>query len=315
MDRKINFDVFVHPDKYLLFLSIEKITADTKVKRQIVERYKRKIVNGESILPIVVIKNPGKDIYAVLDGHHRYFAYFELGVKDVKCAYAGNFSGLFFFMVGHGFFQPAVEIVVRTLEVPVVVHKNVKYYFGVVSKYLSFQKLRNFVLGIISTPMKWSTKGEDTKNEGSKFKVLFVCTANAYRSPICEALLKKLRPELMVDSAGTKIKIPNRITNEARKYLKQEDAIQYLKKTPESIDSKQVDQYDIVIVMEQEHKDIVLKKYPECKDKIVVWDIHDKIPFLNKRTEKINKQMKKNVIAYSESLACYYISPEVTDSK
>jgi protein-tyrosine-phosphatase len=302
MTRKINFGVFVHPDKYLLYLSIEKIVADTKVQRRVIEFYKRKIVNGEDILPIVVIKNPGKDIYAVIDGHHRYYAYFELGVKDVNCAYAGDFSGLFFFMVSHGFFQPAVEIVVRAVVVPLVVHKNAKYYFGAVLKYLSFQKLRNFVLGVISTPMKWSTKEEDTKNEGSKFKVLFVCTANAYRSPICEALLKKLRPELMVDSAGTKIKIPNRITNEARKYLTKEDAIQYLKKTPESIDSKQVGQYDVIIVMEQEHKDIILKKYSECKNKIVVWDIHDKIPFLYRRTKEINRQMKRNVIAYSESL-------------
>ncbi len=312
MYRKINFDVFIHPEKHLLCLPIEKIVADTKVQRRVIEFYKRKIVNEEDILPIVVLKNPGKDIYAVIDGHHRYYAYFELGVKDVKCAYAGNFSGLFFFMVGHGFFQPAVEIIIHTLVTPLVVHKNVKYYFKSVLKYVSFQKLRNFVLRIISTPMKWSTNEEEkeesvaetrnTKNKSSKIKVLFVCTANAYRSPICEALLKKLRPDLIVDSAGTKIKIINRITNEARSYLTKEDAIQYLKKTPESIDSKQVEQYDSIIVMEQEHKDMILKKYSKCKSKIVVWDIHDKIPFLYRRTKKINRQMKRNVIAYSASL-------------
>jgi len=161
--------------------------------------------------------------------------------------------------------------------------------------------------------VKWSTKVEEkselvletrnTKNEVKKFKVLFVCTANMYRSPICEALLKKLRPELTVDSAGTRKKIGNRITATAKRYLTKEDAIHYLKKTPESIDSKQVEQYDVIIAMEQEHKDIILKKCSQCKNKIVVWGIHDKIPLLYCRTKKINSQMKSKVIAFSESLA------------
>jgi protein-tyrosine phosphatase len=131
-------------------------------------------------------------------------------------------------------------------------------------------------------------------------KVLFVCTGNAYRSPICEALLKKLRPDLEVDSAGTRI--ARKITKEAREYLKSEDALHYLKKTPESIDDKQLEQYNIIITMEKRHGDVVLKKCPECKNKIVVWDIPDKIFFLHRRTEKINNRMKKKVTEFAESL-------------
>jgi protein-tyrosine-phosphatase len=82
---------------------------------------------------------------------------------------------------------------------------------------------------------------------------------------------KKLGPDLEVDSAGTKI--TSKITKEAREYLMSEDAIQYLKKTPESIDSKQVEQHDIIIAMEQRYRDSVLKKCPECKNKVVVWDV------------------------------------------
>jgi protein-tyrosine phosphatase len=143
-------------------------------------------------------------------------------------------------------------------------------------------------------------KLESMKNEDGVYKILFVCTGNAYRSPICEALLKKLRPDLEVDSAGTRI--VSKITKEAKEYLLSEHALQYLKKTPESIDSKQLEQYNIIIAMEKRHRDAVLKKCPECKNKIVVWDIPDKIFFLRGRTEKINNQMKKNVTEYAESL-------------
>jgi protein-tyrosine-phosphatase len=303
MRRKINIDVYVHPEKHLLVLPIEKIVADTKVSRKIIEFYKRKIVTGETLFAIVVIKNPGKDIYAVLDGHHRYYACLELGKKEVECAFAGDFSGLVFTMARIGFFQPATEIVEYTT---LIFHTGVRNYVGkgIKQSRLFFQKLRTLSLGIFFTPTEWTRKSSHERKilkNDTKFKVLFVCTGNAYRSVICEALLKKLKPDLEVDSAGTQI--ATEITKEAREYLTSEGAVQYLKKTPESLNSKQVEQYNVIIAMQQRHRDAVLKKCPECKNKIVVWNVRDKSRFFHKRTKKINSLMKKYVTEYAESLA------------
>ena len=54
-------------------------------------------------------------------------------------------------------------------------------------------------------------------------KVLFVCHGNAYRSPLAEALLKKLRPDLKVDSAGLHVAIP--ISGEIKEHLKKVNAL------------------------------------------------------------------------------------------
>jgi protein-tyrosine phosphatase len=294
-------DVFIHPENHLICLPIEKIIADTKVNRRIVELYKRKIVTGERILAIVVIKNPGKDIYAVLDGHHRYFATLEMGIKEINCAFAGDFSGLVFTMAKYGFFQPATEIIEYT---DLLIHGSIRHYFGTGFKDLRlfFQKLRSLSIGIFFTPAEWTSKSarknvetkiETKENEDCKLKVLFVCTGNSYRSPLSEALLKRLRPDLEVDSAGTRV--VGRISKEAKEFSVLEDATQYLKKKPESIDSKQLNQYDIIIAMEKTHRDSILKRCPECKNKIVVWNIRDKTPFFRRATEKSNNQMKKKV--------------------
>ena len=42
MRRKLNIDVFMHPENHLICIPTEQIIADTKVSRKIVELYKRK---------------------------------------------------------------------------------------------------------------------------------------------------------------------------------------------------------------------------------------------------------------------------------
>jgi len=131
-------------------------------------------------------------------------------------------------------------------------------------------------------------------------KVLFVCSGNAHRSPIAEALLKKLRSDITVDSAGTHVAIP--ISEEAKSFLAKDNAQQYLKKVPEDLDSKQLNEYDLIIAMESRHKDAILNKCPECKSKIIVWNIADPYFLPRVYAEGIYGQIKDKVTELAKSL-------------
>lgn len=131
-------------------------------------------------------------------------------------------------------------------------------------------------------------------------KVLIVCSGNAYRSPVAEALLKKLKPEISVDSAGIHASIP--ISGAARKYLASENAEKHLKHAPEGLNSKKLDEYNLIVAMEPVHKDVILNRCPKCADKIVVWNIDDPYFLPHGHAERIFKQIKNRVLELANSL-------------
>jgi protein-tyrosine phosphatase len=130
-------------------------------------------------------------------------------------------------------------------------------------------------------------------------KVLFVCSGNAHRSPLAEALLKNLRPDWEVDSAGLRVAIP--VSEEVRSYLGKEKAERHLKKVPESLDSKQLDEYDLIVAMEQRHRDAVLIKCPECKNRVVVWNIEDPYFLQGEIAKNVYDQVRARVAELAES--------------
>jgi len=129
--------------------------------------------------------------------------------------------------------------------------------------------------------------------------VLFVCSGNAHRSPLAEALLRKIKPDWTVDSAGLSVAIP--IAEEIREYLRREDAEQFLKNKPEGLGGKRLEDYDVIVAMEPKHEDYVLSLCPECESKIVVWDVKD--PYFMKKEEarKIYEKIKEKVTQLATS--------------
>ena len=125
-------------------------------------------------------------------------------------------------------------------------------------------------------------------------KVLFVCSGNSYRSPVAEALMKKHAPKgVEIDSAGTS---PiNYVSSHAREFLEKEDAVQFLKKSPEGIDSKRLSDYDLIIAMELQHKFSVLRRCPQCADKVEVWNIDDPYDSTKEYECEVYKQIETKV--------------------
>jgi protein-tyrosine-phosphatase len=133
-----------------------------------------------------------------------------------------------------------------------------------------------------------------------KMKILFLCTGNAYRSPFAEALLKKIRPDLDVDSAGLYTVIP--VSEEIRDYLKRLNAVEFLKENPKSIDTKTMEAYDLIVVMEPRHRLAVLRKCPDCEDRIVVWNIEDPYSLNANNAKRIYQKLENKIRMLAESV-------------
>ena len=127
-----------------------------------------------------------------------------------------------------------------------------------------------------------------------------MCSGNAHRSPLAEALLKKLRPDLEVDSAGTSTSIP--ISEEVRQYLAKENAEEYLKRVPENLTRKLLRDYDLIVAMEQRHKDAVAVLCAECEQRTVVWNVEDPYFLDHEDAERIYKQVEDKVKELAKSL-------------
>jgi len=131
-------------------------------------------------------------------------------------------------------------------------------------------------------------------------KILFVCTGNSFRSPVAEALLKKVRSDFIVESAGTEP--ANHIAENAKKLLKKESALGNLKSEPQGIEEKNVEEFDQIIVMKEGHKQVVVQHWPRAKNRIQVWNIDDPIFLPLGSDKKIFAKIKGKVLEMANTL-------------
>jgi len=114
------FAQLLHPEKYKEKIEIKKIVAAPKFYRKGVDKYKEKILAGDSIKPIVVLKHPHEDLYAVLDGHHRFYAFYELGFQEIEAAVIKTNTKFLFNKTKEGWLQPTPKMT-RYIHIPAII--------------------------------------------------------------------------------------------------------------------------------------------------------------------------------------------------
>ena len=117
---------------------------------------------------------------------------------------------------------------------------------------------------------------------------------------MADALLKKLRPDVDVDSAGTYAYY--KVIDLTRRYAEQEGASEFLKHVPDGLESKNLCDYDLIVAMETEHEEAILRQSPECADKVEVWHINDPYNLPYKQAQQAFDRIKSRVARLAKTL-------------
>jgi protein-tyrosine-phosphatase len=113
--------------------------------------------------------------------------------------------------------------------------------------------------------------------------VLFVCTANQYRSPLAEAIFKKALSEekdsgtsvweiadasdWQVGSAGTRTMPGQPVLPEVLDVAKQL-GMDLSAHQSAQVNASMLSEYDLILVMQESHKQALVSAFPEARDRI-----------------------------------------------
>ena len=110
-------NAYTMPEKYAIELPLSEIVCDEKIDPDYVQHLMDK--GGEApAKPIVVVKHPKKKSYAVLDGHHRFWAAKLSGEKTIRASVVDDYDGLLFELTKSGSLQPPPEFT-KYVRVPI----------------------------------------------------------------------------------------------------------------------------------------------------------------------------------------------------
>ncbi len=103
----------------------------------------------------------------------------------------------------------------------------------------------------------------------SKIKsVLFVCTGNSCRSPMAEGFFKSIvNDDIKTASAGVSCYAGYEPASDAIEVMK-ENNIDISNYRSQRVSQKLVHDYDLIIVMQETHRAVLLNMFPEIKAKI-----------------------------------------------
>ncbi len=100
---------YFDPEKHAQEIPVHRVVSDEKVDEGHVARIGDSGLDPRTMRPIVVIKHPKVEAYAVLDGHHRFHIVQGMGCETIRAAVVDDYVGLGFYLTKKGVFQPTPE--------------------------------------------------------------------------------------------------------------------------------------------------------------------------------------------------------------